>query len=460
MIRKILIAIVCFTFVATIAGAQELNVWVDGGPQGLSYKLPSGSQDLLFGGSLGVGYTFPLAHHWGLIAGISGGFNGSRAKLKDGVYSAPQVDNTGSAFLYNIKTAGYEETQRFFSFGVPLLLQYHTTGSRTQWYINGGGKLLLPLNATVKGSAQQLTLTGYYPDDNVEVSNLPQHGFGTIDSWKSSTTSKLKTGVALDAETGVSFQLSSRLKLYTGLYLEYGLTDMRGDNDAAPLVSYSAGNLGGVKGGGVWNMPATGDVKQLSYGLQVKLGFGFGHTRPRTKPLPQQAPPQTAPVPDTVRVQPAARQPVVTSAQQPKEQENPKEPEQQQKAKQPSKPLPGKGEIATLQEPVVYGVLGKITLPETTRPHLDEVAQLLNKYPDVHIVIIGHTCSIGTEQENKKVGEARARAVAIYLQRKGIDAARMDIRSEGESQPAFPNDTAEGRSKNRRTTIVYLPIQE
>ena len=448
MIRKIVFAIVCFTFAATNAGAQELNVWVNGGPQGLSYKVPGGSHDLLFGGSLGLGYTFPLASHWGIIAGVSGGFYGSRTKLNDGTYSAPQVDNTGSAFRYDIKTAGYKETERFFSFGVPLMLQYHSTGVRTQWYINGGGKLLLPLNATVKGSAQQLELSGYYPDYNLEVSNLPQHGFGAIDSWKGRETYKLKTGVALDAETGVSFALGSRMRLYTGLYLEYGLTDMKGTNDGTSLVSYGTGDIAGVKGGSVLNGPAAGDAKLLSYGVQVKLGFGFGRARSRSK-----AAPQPAPVIDTTRTQTVVQRPVATETEKPKEQEKAKEPEQPKVA---SKPVPGSEEVDTMRQPVVFGILGKTSLPESVKPHLDEVAQLLNKYPDLRIAIIGHTCSIGTETENKKIGEARARAVADYLQSRGVDAGRMDVRSEGESQPLFPNDSAVGRSKNRRVTVLTL----
>jgi outer membrane protein OmpA-like peptidoglycan-associated protein len=449
MIRKILFAIVCFTFAATNAGAQELNVWVDGGPQGLSYKVPNGSHDLLFGGSLGLGYTFPLARHWGIIAGVSGGFYGSRAKLNDGTYSAPQVDNTGSAFRYDIKTNGYTETQRFFSFGVPLMLQYHSTGAGTQWYVNGGGKLLLPLNATVKGSAQGLALSGYYPDYNLEVSNLPEHGFGTVDNWKGRETYKLKTGVALDAEMGVSFALGSRMRLYTGLYLEYGLTDMKGTNDGTSLVSYGTGDLASVKGGSVWNGAAAGDAKLLSYGLQVKLGFGFGHGRSKAKVGPQ---PASVPVPDTTRTQAVAQQLVVTQPEKPKEQEKPKEPEQPKVA---PKPAPGR-EIETMRQPVVFGVLGKTSLPENVKPHLDEVAQLLNNYPDLRIAIIGHTCSIGTETENKKIGEARARAVADYLQSRGVDAGRMDVRSDGESQPAFPNDSAANRSRNRRVTVLSL----
>jgi outer membrane protein OmpA-like peptidoglycan-associated protein len=462
MNRKIILAFACFTMASAKAGAQELNVWGNGGWQGLSYKVQNGQSSLLANGSLGVGYTFPVGRHWGLITGLTGGWYGSKATLKDGTYSYDEVDNTGSAFRYDIKTTGYQEKQQFFSFGIPLQLQYHTGGSHTQWYIDGGGKLLLPFNAQVRASAQQLVLSGYYPDFNVEVSNLPQHGFGTIGGWLGETTTKLKTQAVLNAETGLSFMLSPHTRLYAGLYLEYGLSDMRGSNSASSLVSYNPSGITGVQPGSVLNLPNAGAAKLFSYGLTVRLGFGHSKSRPsRTSSKPSVPPsPETRPetAAATAPASPAQVLPKPVQQEQPKpvQEEQPKEPQPAQTVEEPAQPAMRHEEIAVMQQPVVFGVLGKTDIPVTAKPHLDQVADLLNKYPNVHILITGHTCNIGTERENVRVGYARAQAVAKYLQSKGIDSQRMDIHSDGESNPQVSNNSPAHRSKNRRVTILCL----
>jgi hypothetical protein len=210
--------------------------------------------------------------------------------MNDGTYSSYAVDNTGSAFRFDVKSTGYKETQRFFSLGVPLMLQYHTLGSGTQFFMNGGGKFILPFHANVKASAQQLQLSGFYPDFNLDVTNLNQHGFGMINNWQGSSSTKLKAGAALIGETGASFALSNGHRLYTGLYLEYGLTDMKSDNGTSGLVVYNPNGISGVQPGGVLNMQNAGSAKLLSFGITVKFGFGHMGSETSLKPSPEKVP--------------------------------------------------------------------------------------------------------------------------------------------------------------------------
>ncbi|MEN3046886.1 MAG: OmpA family protein [Candidatus Hydrothermales bacterium] len=61
-------------------------------------------------------------------------------------------------------------------------------------------------------------------------------------------------------------------------------------------------------------------------------------------------------------------------------------------------------------------------------------AELLKLYPEVSIVIEGHTCDIGTEEYNMGLGERRAKAARDYLIKLGIDPARISIVSYGETR--------------------------
>lgn len=87
---------------------------------------------------------------------------------------------------------------------------------------------------------------------------------------------------------------------------------------------------------------------------------------------------------------------------------------------------------------------------------LNRVAQILKKYPDYKVRIVGHTDNIGSEEYNLKLSKKRAEAVKKYLIKKGISASRLTTEGKGESSPIAPNDTEEGRAKNRRVEFFLL----
>jgi outer membrane protein OmpA-like peptidoglycan-associated protein len=75
---------------------------------------------------------------------------------------------------------------------------------------------------------------------------------------------------------------------------------------------------------------------------------------------------------------------------------------------------------------------------------------------NVYLEIQGHTDSTGTSEYNQKLGWQRAESVRRYLYKQGVSLGRMATISYGEDAPAEPNDTREGRAKNRRVEIVVL----
>jgi outer membrane protein OmpA-like peptidoglycan-associated protein len=436
MIRKVITIAVCLTIIVTQAGAQGLMIELDGGEQGTQYPLINGQNKILPGGSIGLLYNFRLGKSWGLLTGITGGVYRTQATLPDGVaFTNYQIDDEGSAFQYSMKTKGYSETQQFFAAGIPLLLQYHTPGAGTQWYINAGGKVLLPSSATVSISAQQVTLAGYYPDYNVNISSLPQHGFGTIDNWKASTTTELKPAAALSAATGLSFRLSRGTRLYTGLYVEYGLTDLKSKNDSLPLVTYSPTGVNGVQAGSVLNTQNAGQVKLFSFGLQVRLNFVSAKAkpagRPKAKKETQNPTSPTSPL-------------------------NPTNPPNITNPPTPSNTSISDEEVKILEQPIVFGVISETVLPQIQKDHLDDVAAILMQYPNLRVSIVGHICNSGTETEKTKVGLARARSVARYLRSKGVDRDRMDVSATDKSDPVLPYNPG-ANFQNRRAVITMNP---
>jgi OOP family OmpA-OmpF porin len=92
----------------------------------------------------------------------------------------------------------------------------------------------------------------------------------------------------------------------------------------------------------------------------------------------------------------------------------------------------------------------KATVIPDPNPTLDEVVDILREYPDVKIVIHGHTDNIGSEAYNMELGLRRAEAVKVYLVNNGIDEDRLMTKSHGEGAPIATNANKEGRAENRR----------
>lgn len=98
----------------------------------------------------------------------------------------------------------------------------------------------------------------------------------------------------------------------------------------------------------------------------------------------------------------------------------------------------------------------KSTLQAQSYAELDKFASLLEKNPTIRIEISGHTDNIGSASVNKKISKSRALTVKNYIVSRGIEDSRVEYVGLGFDQPISPNDTPEGREKNRRVQVKVL----
>lgn len=87
---------------------------------------------------------------------------------------------------------------------------------------------------------------------------------------------------------------------------------------------------------------------------------------------------------------------------------------------------------------------------------LDQVAVALISQPTLNVQVGGHTDSVGSQRYNKSLSEKRARSVRHYLIKKGVAANNLQAAGFGESKPITSNDTAEGRTENRRVEFAIV----
>lgn len=266
--------IICFSLLLFVysAKSQRVSIEVNGGLQGLRYKLENGDSKPQFGGRIGASYHQALNKKWKLLSGISGEFYSTKATLKNGVvFTSDEVDQAGSAFQFNVVTQDYEETQHFYAIGIPVKLQYEHEG-KIGWQVNAGFRFIFPFTAKFKASAREIALSGYYPDYNIEVKSMPQHGFGTVANWKDEGRQVLNPALATSAGAGVNFMFAEKLQLYAGLYFDYGLTNMQSDNQHPHLVEYNSTNVNNTQAAGVLNIS---NARLLAYGLQFIIALPY-----------------------------------------------------------------------------------------------------------------------------------------------------------------------------------------
>jgi len=72
------------------------------------------------------------------------------------------------------------------------------------------------------------------------------------------------------------------------------------------------------------------------------------------------------------------------------------------------------------------------------------------------LLLVGHTDDTGSSRLNADLSERRARAVAEYLERRGIPRDQIYYQGAGEVYPVADNNTEAGRAQNRRVEIVEL----
>lgn len=85
---------------------------------------------------------------------------------------------------------------------------------------------------------------------------------------------------------------------------------------------------------------------------------------------------------------------------------------------------------------------------------LDQVVNVMRKYPDFSLAIIGHTDNQGNAEANMRLSLNRAQVCYDYLIARGIGPSRLSFQGMGATQPLTSNNTPEGRAMNRRVEFL------
>ena len=115
----------------------------------------------------------------------------------------------------------------------------------------------------------------------------------------------------------------------------------------------------------------------------------------------------------------------------------------------------GEGINVTFNSALLFKI-NSSTLSDSAKSSLSKVACVFTEYPETNILVEGHTDDTGSDSYNMTLSQARAQAVANYLESKGVTANRFTVKWYGESQPKYPNNSEANRTLNRRVELAVI----
>jgi len=420
----------------------------------LSYGLKDGSEKGGLGYSFNGGYSYFLNNHLGLQTGLGLRTIRPLATLNYNTVT-PLVDDDGENNDFRTNYSNWKEKQQLLFLDIPLGLQYRFgSNEKLRFLASAGMKVSFPLKTKYQTDGGNIVTSGYYSQWNVELKDMPRHGFTTITDLPKGNVS-IKPSYGGFAELGALYRLSDRLDLYVGGYLDYGLNNVARSSDK-PLYQPD----------GVYNGVLASNQKDraklISFGLKLGVQWHF-KSREAVELSAERAQVVVTPpvVEKPVVEKPFVEKPQVKIFEQPVVVEKPA-PKAEVAKTEIAKPEVKKAPVAKAEKKETPYARAR-ELAESIKVYFDfesskpsdsedlkisELSKILKANHSIILHVVGHTDNLGSQKLNKKLGLQRAIAVKQKFVNKGVRSAQLHTEVKA-------LDTAnDKRSLNRVVTLA------
>ena len=428
---------------------SEFSIWAGGGISSLEYDLPViGNHESGLGGLVGIGYNHFFHYNWSVGIGAEFSFLQAKSVFNNTEYSyrtTMPAGPTGGIREFDMRfTPDMEEAQKAYYVNIPLKLQYQTdVYNRNKLYVAVGAKVGFPVMDAKADYSGKYSIKGWEVRNGQHVSvdpftNMPDRGFRSGENSSNREFSLADLNVIGTVELGMKWPVKSgKNAWYTGVFFDYGFSDVRPD---AP----EGGRPGYVNGNGVFNSVIESNlvnkVNTMAIGAKVAFAFGFGKTHTKAVVVEKPFEGITATQMDDIMQKNTG---VVVGAMDRNFDELYKHLEKE--CPELFEPIPTDD-----LESIVQFDFDKDDVKNMYFPDIERKIDIMKKYAEVKMTLIGHTDDRGTDLYNYNLGMQRAQAVKDYMVAKGIQANRLFVESRGKTEPIVPNTTDDNRYKNRR----------
>ena len=513
MKKLAVIITIVFASLAVFGQEKGSFITISGGvgPTGLQYtpkgKLYEGYSTQKIGGHATLGYSYFFTKKVGIATGIGVSYyrtiGGYDQDLSNDNYLQPNKiqtdDDKGEDYFLRVRLGNWEEQQKMTTVEIPLMMMFqHKFGKyqRHGIYLGLGAKLQIPIKSTYTvldgafESDARLNVSGYYPSlsgstpqtaldlgapDNDAAAPV-SHGFGSISNpherlkWEGDMS--VQFNIAGTIEGGFLFGLGRRVDMNIGAFLDYGFKNIQ-KGEPKELVEApdqyqpnANGNIGyGIAYNGLVNSNQVSRVNTISYGgkigIRIKLGKLEVPTREQDEENERLRREEDSlaraegidfnnEVLKAIKELQRGMNDILTWRETVDSRLNALSVKDtiKEKSKYPYGMTKEEYEIVT--EENMYFSLNSAELQPNRLEVLNRKVEIMKKYPQMRIQIMGNTCDLGSAVLNGNLGLSRAKAVRAYMVSKGISDSRIAITTHSYNYPLLPNTSEENRSKNRR----------
>lgn len=426
----------------TTASRHEVGVTAGGGLN-IPAKADEAGGGHLPGWHVGAAYDFRLNRHWAVGTGTE--LSSWRMETTNSAWwpTPNAVDKDGETYEHRTYLDNIVERQKLLLLDIPLRLTFRTLPSRPlRLEASAWGGLSISTQSRFETRGGTIRTEGFYPQYNALLYDMPINGFYTSDDRHGGQIDMKKCALAVGAAVGIARKISQTVSIGLKAYARYTLTDINKVDDRRQYDPdcMRADGYTDARYNSIFETSALRSARPALVGVAatVKLSLGRKSRAARTgvaqrefvseKPL---AP--LRPHVDTrdhagdlrAHLRPTSRT---------------------LRTEEMQRLIDQAGAIR-------FGLDGA-TLDDTSATVATSIAELLVRNGEFDIHIIGHTCDIGTDAANKRVGLRRAQSVADALTKAGVEPSRISLSSAGASKPIASNSTEPGRQANRRVEIA------
>lgn len=428
------------------------------GSMGFSGRTPGLTTAGHAAGMVHVQYAYFFHENVGVSVGIGASSYGGSTVLNttrhwngladDGktVVDPSIQDNEGEVYNHTASVRDWTEQQRMWSVEAPISLQYQQIyGPKGGMYASVGMAVGGPVAATWRLTDGSLEHTGRYEWSNIEFDEKANPYFATDRVGEQFDKDKHKMDIAhlqttVRGEIGWLYPVAPEWDIMVGAYARYTVNDMRSHSTVPFGFSHSDANhdLTQVMQNESYPGMTQSDAIAAIHPWQVGVHFGVQWHYRKTHTDAQERWDHFT-VYDTtyqtvnrvVEHEELHYDTVYTAVQ----------------------------EIKRLMEKsIIWFDLNSSTPKLDPVDILDNIAAILVENPDLKIEVNGHTCTIGKQDYNLKLGARRADAVAKLLIKQGVKPEQITTHSYSSDKPFYSE--SHQLYLDRRVEIIPIEGQE
>lgn len=268
-------SLVLLALIISQFAAAQFYIGVQGGAAVISDNIASARYNTAPGGAVKIGYVYPFSKKFGIGTGIEFSQYKQDVFLTNGQsLTTALVDQTSSAFLYTISTNNYVEKQTLQAIQIPLFLEFNTNiNKEIKFNFRAGAKYFLPTSYKIKATSDFVNGTGFYPDFNLTVTNLPNYGFGNQNGFESEGAYSTQGAVMSYFEIGFTFKVGKKGGLYAALFVENTHTSIVKNTTDNSFIGYNFNSISNREANGLYSTKTNAKITPRSFGLTVAYSF-------------------------------------------------------------------------------------------------------------------------------------------------------------------------------------------